>query len=335
MTNLGKNKVLENQTREVIYNVFLYFMSLKVGEVNVITEVKTQVAAATGVSVKSVERIVKEVKDATEDGQDPFSKKQERKRKRSSPLTNLEEFMYRDIRNIVYNFHITEGCRVTISNLRKKLNEELGWSGRDTSLRKILRKIGFRWRNTRNKRQVLIEGQRIRSLRISYLQKIKYYREQNRPVIYLDETYIHSGHTKSKSWSDNSNNGLFSNISKGPRLVIVHAGGAEGFIPNGLLIFKSGTRSGDYHDEMNGTNYEKWVKEKLLPNLPKNSMVVADNAPYHNAQVDPAPNSNSKKAEMIEWLTKHDIQFHHSMLKPQLYQLIKENKSQHIRYKFE
>lgn len=40
-------------------------------------------------------------------------------------------------------------------------------------------------------------------------------------------------------------------------MIIVHAGPEHGFVPNALLTFKSGTKSGDYHDEMNYMNYEK------------------------------------------------------------------------------
>jgi hypothetical protein len=33
-----------------------------------------------------------------------------------------------------------------------------------------------------------------------------------------------------------------------------------GLIPNALLMFKSGTKSGDYHQEINFDNYERWLK---------------------------------------------------------------------------
>jgi hypothetical protein len=94
----------------------------------------------------------------------------------------------------------------------------------------------------------------------------------------LDETYLHSKHTSSKNWTDESTKGLFANILKGLRLIIIHAGGEMGFIPNCLLMFKSKTKSGDYHSETNSQNYGKWLEEKLIPNLP-NSVVVTDNAP--------------------------------------------------------
>lgn len=45
------------------------------------------------------------------------------------------------------------------------------------------------------------------------------------------KTYIRSSHTSSKIWSDESTIGVFKNISKGPRVVIVHAGGNMDFNP--------------------------------------------------------------------------------------------------------
>lgn len=40
---------------------------------------------------------------------------------------------------------------------------------------------------------------------------------------------------------------------------------------------------------MNFNNYVKWIREKLMPNIPPNSVIVVDNAPYHNVQLNPAP----------------------------------------------
>jgi len=32
---------------------------------------------------------------------------------------------------------------------------------------------------------------------------------------------------------------------------------------------------------MNATSFEEWFKEKLLPALPPNTLIVMDNASYH------------------------------------------------------
>ncbi|PNF42608.1 hypothetical protein B7P43_G01287 [Cryptotermes secundus] len=55
----------------------------------------------------------------------------------------------------------------------------------------------------------------------------------------MDETYIHSSHTTPYAWSDGSIQGLFSPVSKGQRLIVIHAGGEQGFIPNAYVRFKS------------------------------------------------------------------------------------------------
>ncbi|GBP09584.1 hypothetical protein EVAR_68069_1 [Eumeta japonica] len=66
---------------------------------------------------------------------------------------------------------------------------------------------------------------------------------------------------------DGPTKGIKKPLSKGNRLVIVHAGGEAGFVPNALLTFKAGTKSDDYHDNMNSENYERWLRTKLIPNL--------------------------------------------------------------------
>lgn len=45
-----------------------------------------------------------------------------------------------------------------------------------------------------------------------------------------------------------------------------------------------------------------WATQKLIPNLTANSVVIIDNAPYHNAYENPPPSSNNRKAEIKGWL---------------------------------
>lgn len=302
MSSTLRGKTLHSQAREMAFNVYKWIKSQN--EDQCMKGIKEKVSSATGVSVRTIERIIKEGNTLPESETDKLFKSPGKKRSRVCNVTALEDYELVDFRRIIYNFHKTENCRVTLPALQETLRNDLGWQGQVSSLRTVLKKLGFKWRRTQNNRKLLIEKSEIRALRIDYLNKIKFFRQQQRPIVFLDETYIHSGHTISKSWSDDSNNGLLANISKGERLIIIHAGGSMGFIPNCLNIFKSGSKSGDYHDEMNSSNYEKWVTEKLIPNLPAESVVVIDNAPYHNVQINRAPNSNSKKADMVSWLTE-------------------------------
>jgi transposase len=120
--------------------------------------------------------------------------------------------------------------------------------------------------------------------------------------------------------------------SKGQRLIIVHAGTEKGFIPGALLVFKSNQTTGDYHKEMNGDNYLRWVQEKLIPNLPQNSVFMIDNAAYHNVLSEKCPTSSSRKEDMENWLLKNKIPFSGDLLKTELYTLIKLHKPRHKRY---
>lgn len=252
-----------------------------------------------------------------------------KKRQRAKPITDIDNFDQGVIKRCIHNFHLTNKELPTIEKLRQKLQEDLNFQGSKTSLRQIIKDLGFKWRRTENNRKVLIETTNIRLKRIEYLQKIKKYRQEGRAIIYTDESYVDSSHSNPKAWTDGSTKGLKTPISKGQRVVIVHAGSVAGFVPNALLTFKAGSKSGDYHDNMNYENYEKWLKNQLIPNIPPNSVVVVDNASYHNKQYDLAPTSNSRKADMQAWLSEKGIQFDEIMLKPQLYQLIKTHKEQY------
>lgn len=60
--------------------------------------------------------------------------------------------------------------------------------------------------------------------------KVREFRYEGRPVIYTDETYLYSSHRTSKSWADNTSDGLKAPISNGRRFIMVHVGYSEGLI---------------------------------------------------------------------------------------------------------
>jgi hypothetical protein len=53
-----------------------------------------------------------------------------------------------------------------------------------------------------------------------------------------------------------------------------------------MLVYTAGAATGDYHGQMSGTDFGKWVHYMLAPNMPGASVTVFDNAPYHSVQVD-------------------------------------------------
>lgn len=331
-SKLGGSKVLRSQSREIVYNVFKFMKEeAEHGIKQKLTGVHTRVCAATGVSLSTLKRIIKEGETNLTDG-NTFSTPN-KTRHRTKTKSVLDDFDKCALRRIIYNFHKTKGELPTLKTLLPVAQSELDFHGSRWALRKIVRSMGFRWRKTKTNRKILIEKNDVRDKRLSYLRSVAKYRSQNRPIIYIDETYIHSSHTKSCAWSDESSETLTVPVSKGQRAIILHAGGQEGFIKNAFLVFKSGTKSGDYHQDMNFNNFYKWLKDKLIPNLPQNSVIVMDNASYHNVFSNPAPTSSSSKADMIKWLLEHGIPFHNTLLKPELYALIKSHKPSYNTYK--
>lgn len=147
-----------------------------------------------------------------------------------------------------------------------------------------------------------------------------------RPVIYLDESYVHKNYTVSKCWQSDEVKGVLKKDGTGQRWIMAHAGGSMGFIEGCLLLFKSKTKSGDYHDEMNSENFEKWFTTVLIPKLPNNSIIIMDNAPYHSVQLNKTPIASSKKIEIMSWLHSKSLPYHPSMLKCELLEIVKRNK---------
>ncbi|XP_029345261.1 uncharacterized protein LOC115034062 [Acyrthosiphon pisum] len=72
--------------------------------------------------------------------------------------------------------------------------------------------------------------------------------------------------------------------------------------------------------------------EGILPRLKPNSVIVMDNASYHSVKIDKAPSSNTRKADIIKWLTDKGIFIDRPMVIPELLLMVKRLKPQHERY---
>lgn len=326
-------KVLNSQSREIVSSVYKFMKEESNSGVTIpMQKARERTAAATGVSLRTISRINKELEAVRVSDGEKCLVTPKKNKNRQKPITGLDNFDECVVRRLVYQFYITEKRLPTAKLLRNSLREKIDFKGSEQSVRRILRKLGFSWKRTQNNRRILIEKTEIREKRITYLQSIKKCRLEGRPIVYMDESYVCTDHVSGKMWSDGSLNVLHTPISKGERLIVVHAGGEQGFVPNALAMWKAGKKTGDYHDNMNNDNYMKWVNNQLIPNLQPHSVLVIDNANYHNKQIDKAPTSNSRKEEMINWLTERNIVFEPSMLKPQLYKIIQQHKPRHVNY---
>lgn len=81
---------------------------------------------------------------------------------------------------------------------------------------------------------------------------------------------------------------------------------------------------------MNHTNFKKWVVEKLLPNLYEPSLVVMDNASYHNTCINKAPTTNNNKGAIIDWLKENNVEYNEHLTKPQLLEIVKRHKPEPV-----
>ena len=144
------------------------------------------------------------------------------------------------------------------------------------------------------------EQPRIIAQRQAYLCRMINNHQENRPVVYLDETWANAHDGKDCAWveRDDVTGGTLGGIKrppgKGARLIILGAGGESGWIPNTTLIFRSKKNTGDYHDEMTAYHFEEWFVTKRLPHVPANSLIVMDNASYHSRHSDPLTLSQSR-----------------------------------------
>ena len=87
--------------------------------------------------------------------------------------------------------------------------------------------------------------------------------------------------------------------------------------------------NGDYHEDMDGKTFIAWFQNQLLPTLEELSVIVLDNASYHNLWVPEtiAPTSNFRKQVMIDWLQEKGIHVGPLMLKPEIYKVVKKFRS--------
>ena len=65
------------------------------------------------------------------------------------------------------------------------------------------------------------------------------------------------------------------------------------------------------------------MTEKLLPTLDEPSVIILDNASYHNKQRDKPPTTQNKKSEIQEWLDEHNITYEPTDIKKTLLDKVK------------
>ncbi|CAG2214270.1 unnamed protein product [Mytilus edulis] len=168
-------------------------------------------------------------------------------------------------------------------------------------------------------RRHVVERDDVVALRHHYLRQIRKYRQQERHIVYLDETWLNSNHVVKGDWLDEPStsmsvfephcegSGRSLPSGKGTRLIILDAGSSQqGLIPGVGLIFESKTNSSDYHDEMNSEHFTE-------------------------CHLDPesrAPSTGANKPGISAWLDKNNVDYDPKMKKTGLLDLVNQHKPQ-------
>ena len=141
-------------------------------------------------------------------------------------------------------------------------------------------------------------------------------------IVYMDESYCHTNHMPSKCWCGDNVGRVERSRSKGTLTIILHAMTKDGWlfcedsdgnrpdpeeqqdgvVFNTQMVWRGKHGKGDYHDNMDGHMFEKWLTERLVPTFkkryPGKRMVLCmDNAPYHHVHPDDSFFASGKTKE--------------------------------------
>jgi transposase len=111
------------------------------------------------------------------------------------------------------------------------------------------------------------------------------------------------------------------------KLIVLHIGSDDGFVPGGLLFFESTKNTSNYYCEINNQTFQNWFEE-VLPLLKENAVIVIDNtAPYHSVKIENVPTMVWRKEMIVDWLcSKGEVIDPSKMVKAQLMKIVQRLK---------
>jgi transposase len=219
-------------------------------------------------------------------------------------LTHIRDFLKE--RSSDESFHLA-----TLARTLNRWGFEFGKGTRSQHLKEKDHVIAARRRYLRIKRRNRLPGSNIETIR---------------PEVYMDESYVNKNHSNDFIWySGEDGPWVQKPTGKGERLIIVNAITGAGWVSGARLVFKSTRKTGDYHGQMNSDLFEKWFTEMLLPSIPDNSVIIMDNAPYHNTIAEHSPPTpQCSKKRIGKWLEQNKIYCRDDCLKPELVEILKK-----------
>lgn len=167
--NKRNRRYLTQDAKEIIKNVYNFL-------------IKKECSAPLKVTSEMVGVPYTTVRDIIE------NKGNSRKSRNSEKFLNISKELGIEIKKVIYQMY-KENKVPTTASLKLKLLE-LGYdiSYCEEWFRKYLRSIGFNY-STLNQRLSIMESTRLKRMRWDYINEIRRYRQENRNIVYLDETW--------------------------------------------------------------------------------------------------------------------------------------------------
>ncbi|MEM1283260.1 MAG: hypothetical protein AAGG81_06875 [Chlamydiota bacterium] len=188
--------------------------------------------------------------------------------------------------------------------------EKPSWTWSKETLRRFMHKSGFLYDPRSIHYDYVKKRNDILLMRSDYYEWIADYRAKNYQIFYQDETWVFKNLSTSRVWrpKDICQDDIYYRVPAGPgqRAILCHLGSAEtSLFSDSMLLFRgSKDKDPDYHSEMNGELFLKWLKEKVFPKIKESavkSVVVVDRAKYHTmitSETKP-PTTSWRKAYII------------------------------------
>jgi len=314
-----KGKPLTTKEKETIVTLKKYFDRTKDDPQEQAWPSVERVVNALGISIATVKRVMADFNSGVN-----FADQEEAHRGR--PPRVLSSSMQTATREYVRKAN-REGRYITLEVLcqhLKAINPEQEFSVR--TLGRALDRWGFTFgKGTRTQR--LKEKDHVIAARQRYLRRKIANRKDGgtiRPEVYLDESYVNKNHSNDFVWYfDDDGPWIQKPTGKGERLIIINAITKDGWVPGAKVTFKSTKKTGDYHGQMNQELFTKWFEGKLLPNISEGSLIIMDNAAYHNVlSAHSAPTAKCKKEKIRFWLEQNSIPLREDCLKVEMVEIL-------------
>ena len=187
MATLPSCSHLHSQAKQLAYNVSEYFLKENGGPFDDVSKAICRTAAATSLSKSRIEAIRREAKTNEENNTPNFTSAQ--KRKRAKPATDFFDNFNEDVlRRTVLRFYERKEIP-TVEKIHAEIVNNLSYPGGRETLRKILKKIGFRYARV-DGRRFLMEHSDVTYARSKFLREMARLSSNDKNIVYLHKTWM-------------------------------------------------------------------------------------------------------------------------------------------------